>query len=73
MLRNILMFELRNEEGLFPNLIANHLCQGHNNSAEFFRLCVNKQFELVVELIKDGSHLSVRQPGSRGDADASLQ
>ncbi|MPC56309.1 hypothetical protein E2C01_050262 [Portunus trituberculatus] len=65
-----LMFELRNEEGMFQKLITNHLREDHNKFAEFFRLST-EQFNFLVELIKDDLSkdliLFIRKPGSHDD------
>ena len=46
------MFELRNEEGMYKKLIVNHLREDLKKFAEFFRLSL-EQFDFLVELIKD--------------------
>ena len=46
------MFRMRNEEGFYNKLIAQHLLQDPTKFAEFFRISPN-QFDFLVQLIKE--------------------
>lgn len=45
------MFELKNEEGFFENLVINHLREDGKKFTEYFRLSV-QQFDFLLGLIE---------------------